>query len=127
MVILRVADRLVLLSAAEITTEVGRVTRLVVMLKVAVVAPAGTMMLAGTVAMLVLLLTKRIMAPPEGAGALSVTVPVETEPPRTLVGLSVSLGDYGSCHSGVRNVRFGTLCANFSMPFYLREARKISL
>jgi hypothetical protein len=90
LVILRVADRLVLLSAAEITTEVGRVTRLVVMLKVAVVAPAGTMMLAGTVAMLVLLLTKRIMAPPEGAGALSVTVPVETEPPLTLVGLRVN-------------------------------------
>ena len=71
------------------------------MLKVAVVAPAGTMMLAGTVAMLVLLLTKRIMAPPEGAGALSVTVPVETEPPRTLVGLSVSALSVGSEGGGV--------------------------
>lgn len=47
-------------------------------------------MLAGTVATFVLLLTKRTTAPPEGAGALSVTVPVETEPPRTLVGLRVN-------------------------------------
>lgn len=47
-------------------------------------------MLAGTVATFVLLLTKRTTAPPEGAGALSVTVPVETVPPRTLVGLRVN-------------------------------------
>ena len=47
-------------------------------------------MLAGTMAMLVLLLSKAITAPPEGAGALSVTVPVEAEPPLTLVGLRVN-------------------------------------
>lgn len=52
-------------------------------------------MLAGTVATLVLLLTRLITAPPEGAGALSVTVPVETEPPRTLAGLKVSAVSVG--------------------------------
>ena len=72
------------------------------MLKVAVVAPAGTIMLAGTAATLVLLLTKRIVAPPEGAGELSVTLPAETEPPRTLVGLRVSALRVGSEGGGVR-------------------------
>lgn len=59
-------------------------------------APAGTLTLAGTLATLVLLLVKRIMAPPEGAGALSVTVPVDIEPPRTLAGLRLSALSVGS-------------------------------
>lgn len=73
------------------------------MLKVADVAPAGTMMLAGTVATFVLLLIRLISAPPEGAGALSVTVPVEVKPPLTLAGLRVSALSVGSGDgSGVR-------------------------
>src|SRR5947209_13467446 len=59
--------------------------------KVALVAPAGTITLEGTVAAPVLLLESRTWAPPAGAGPLSVTVPVEDcTPPTTLVGLSVS-------------------------------------
>jgi hypothetical protein len=81
---------LALLYSAEITTEVEWETRLVVTLKLADVAPSGTMILVGTVATFVLLLIKRIMAPPEGASALSVTVPVDAEPPLTLVGLRVN-------------------------------------
>ena len=93
-----------MLYCAEITTEVGRETRLVVTLKLADVVPAGTMMLAGTMATLGLLLTREITAPPEGAGTLSVTVPVEAEPPLTLVGLrlkELSAGNSAGVEVGV--------------------------
>lgn len=58
--------------------------------KVALVAPAATVTLEGTVANVVLLLESVTCAPPEGAGPLRVTVPVEEFPPVTLVGLSES-------------------------------------
>src|SRR5258706_4248167 len=58
-------------------------------LKVALVGPAGTITLEGTLAGL-LLLESATCAPPAGAGPLSVTVPVEDVPPITPVGLSVS-------------------------------------
>ena len=82
-------------------------TRLVTTLKVADVAPAGTMMLAGTVATLVLLLVRLITRPPEGAGALSVTVPVETAPPRTLAGFRVNAVSVGSGPGGSVSVKVG--------------------
>jgi hypothetical protein len=103
----RVAEVLVLLYCAEITTEVGRETRVVVTLKLADVAPAGTMRLAGTVATLVLLLIRLITAPPDGAGALSVTVPVEVKPPLTLVGLRVSARSVGSADDVGVKVKVG--------------------
>ncbi len=59
-------------------------------MKLALVAPALTVTLDGTVATLVLLLESPTTAPPAGAGPLSVTVPVEELPPWTVVGLSVS-------------------------------------
>ena len=70
--------------AAEVATV------LVVTVKIALVAPAGMVTLAGTVATDVLLLESEMTAPPLGAGALSVTAPVEGDPPVTLVGFSVS-------------------------------------
>ena len=72
-------------------TEVEVATALLVLrLKLALVPPAGTVTLAGTVAAAVLLLESVTCAPPAGAGAFSVTVPVEGLPPVTLVGLTVS-------------------------------------
>jgi hypothetical protein len=81
----------VLLYEAEIRTEVETRTIDVFTVKVALVAPAGTVTVGGTVATLVLLLERDTTAPPLGAGPLKVTVPVEDcTPPTTLVGFSVS-------------------------------------
>jgi hypothetical protein len=71
-------------------TEVDAVTALVLTVNVALLAPAATVTVAGTVAVDVLLLERETTAPPVGAGPLSVTVPVEGDPPVTLVGFSVS-------------------------------------
>lgn len=71
-------------------TEVEAVTGLVNTVKLADVAPAGTVTLGGTVATAALLLESGTSAPPAGAGALKVTVPIEPVPPRTLVGSSVN-------------------------------------
>ena len=66
------------------------VTALVLTVNEAVLAPAATFTLAGTVAAVGLLLDKLTAAPPLGAGPLRVAVPVEGEPPWTLVGLKVT-------------------------------------
>src|SRR5262245_52098186 len=71
-------------------TVVEAATPLVLTVKVALVAPAATVTLAGTLPTVVLLLVREICAPPAGAAALSVTVPVEEFPPMTLAGLSAS-------------------------------------
>jgi hypothetical protein len=71
-------------------TGVDVVTALVLTVNVALLAPAATVTVAGTVAADVLLLERETTAPPVGAGPLSVTVPVEGDPPVTLVGFSVS-------------------------------------
>lgn len=61
-----------------------------VAVKVAVVAFAGTVTLAGTCAAAVLLLERVTTAPPVGAALLKVTVPVEEVPPTTDEGLIVT-------------------------------------
>src|SRR3989442_13379208 len=83
---MRSAVRVVLLYEAEILTVVEKITRDVFTLKVALVAPSETVTPAGTVAA-ALLLARETTAPSRGAGARSVTVPVEERPPVTLVGL----------------------------------------
>ena len=71
-------------------TVVDEATALVVTTNVALVAPGATVTLESTVAAVVLLLESTTCTPPEGAGPLNVTVPVEEFPPVTLVGLSES-------------------------------------
>jgi hypothetical protein len=72
-------------------TAVDKATALVLTVNVALVAPAATVTLEGTLAVVVLLLERATCAPPAGAGPLSVTVPVEDcAPPTTLVGFSVN-------------------------------------
>ena len=83
---------------AEIVTGVDAVTALVLTVNVALLAPAATITLAGTVAAAVLALERETAAPPLGAGPLSVTVPVEGDPPVTLIGFSAieeSVGEPG--------------------------------
>ena len=79
-----------LLYEAEIVAEVGSRTVDVFTVKVALLLPAGTVTLEGTLAA-ALLLESITCAPPKGAGPLRVTVPVEDcTPPMTLVGFNVS-------------------------------------
>ena len=72
-------------------TGVEAVTARVVTLNVALVAPAGMVTPAGTVATAGLLLVSETTAPLVRAGPLSMTLPVEGDPPLTLVGFSVSM------------------------------------
>jgi hypothetical protein len=70
--------------------------RFVETMNVLLVAPAGTVMLLGTEAILAELLERVTLRPPVGAGPLSVTVPVELLPPFTVVGLRDSDNNGGS-------------------------------
>ena len=76
-------------------TEVFPGTELVLIVKLIEVAPAGTVVNDGTVATEVLLLARVTMAPPEGAGAVRVTVPVAEVPPSTAVGFKVNVESAG--------------------------------
>jgi hypothetical protein len=70
-------------------TVVRSVTGFVDTVAVAVVAPAGTVTLVGTVAADVLELVRATTEPPAGAGLFSLTVAVDGEPPVTEVGVRV--------------------------------------
>ena len=73
-------------KTAEMVAEVEVVTELVVILKVALLLPVVMVTLVGT--LVALELSDSITtAPPLGAAALKVTVPIEELPPTTLVGL----------------------------------------
>ena len=86
-------------KTAEIVADVDAVTDVVVMVNVALVAPAATVTLAGTAAAAELS-ESDTAAPPAGAAALSVTVPVDELPPTTVDGLSdtaESVGPVAPC------------------------------
>lgn len=74
-------------ALAVIVTGVDAVTLAVVIAKASLVAPCGTVTLAGTV--VALLLSASVTTnPPEGAAAVKVTVPCDGLPPTTDVGLT---------------------------------------
>jgi hypothetical protein len=93
------------LYEAEMVTEVETRTADVLTVNVALVAPAGTVTVEGTLAA-ALSLARATCAPPAGAGPLKVTVPVEDcTPPTTLVGFKVSEETVGSGGGGGVTVR----------------------
>lgn len=63
-------------------------TALVVTLKLALLAPAATVTLAGTPATAGLLLARATTAPPAGAAAVKLAVPLDEVGPTTLVGFT---------------------------------------
>ena len=74
----------------EIDNAVVAITLVVVIEKVALVAPAAMVTLAGTVATAVFALLRPTTAPPAGAPAVSVTVPCDELPPTTEVGVTLT-------------------------------------
>lgn len=91
--IVKIADALPPAADAVIVTFVDALIPTVLTVNVADDAPAATVTVDGTDAD-TSSVVKLMMAPPDGAGWLRVTVPVEADPPMTVVGLSVKpLGD----------------------------------
>src|SRR5437879_7019504 len=84
------AERETALKVPVIDSTVEAVTDVVVIEKVALVAPAAMVTLAGTVATAVFALLRPTTAPPAGAPAVSVTVPCDELPPTTEVGVTLT-------------------------------------
>ena len=90
----KMAVRLTPPKVAVSVTAVADATDVVVAANVALVAPAATVTLAGTVTALFALVSATC-APPVGAAAVRVTVPVEEAPPTTLVGETATVDRVG--------------------------------
>lgn len=94
---------------AVIVALVGFFVAFVLTVNVRDVAPSAMTTLAGTVASDVFELARFTVAPPAGAAAESVTVPVEVRPPTTVVGLSVSAAS-ATGGGGTTGLRVSTAC-----------------
>ena len=95
-------------SEPVIVAAVAVVTDEVVTVKVLLVAPAGIDTFVGT-AVVLELSESETNVPPLGAAALSVTVPVEELPPRTLLGLNVTEVSVGPIGGGVTLIGLFTI------------------
>jgi hypothetical protein len=104
----RLAVRVTPLKTPEIVADVDAVTEVVVIVKLALVAPAGTVTVAGTAAAFELSVTDTA-TPPLGAAPLKVTVPVEELPPATLAGFSDNAESVGAEPGG-----FTVIAANWN-------------
>lgn len=98
-------------------TGVLVVTTLVFTVKVALVRPAATVTLLGTVATEVLLLESDTVTPPVGATPFRVTVPVDVLPPLTVVGFRLVAESDGRV-----TVRFAFCVAPLNEAEILTEA-----
>lgn len=98
-----------------IVAVVVDVTAAVVTLKVAVLRPAGTSTVDGTVAEAEFELKLTVM-PPDGEMPLRVTVPVEFDPPKTVLGETVTLDSV----AGVI-VRVAVLVAPLKVPVIVAD------
>jgi hypothetical protein len=84
------------------------VTVCAVTVKFALVAPAGTVTVAGTVATVVSPADSCTTAPPDGAAPLSVTVPVDVAPPAMVDGVNANDETAGMASAGgpIASARF---------------------
>jgi hypothetical protein len=105
----KVADFVIPPAEAVIVTTVLLFTEAVLIVNFADVLPANTLTVAGTLAFVGLLLETLIVISPAGAGAVSVIVPTDVRPPRTLLGLS-DIPNSPACAAGftVNDVDFVT-------------------
>jgi hypothetical protein len=117
--IVRLTVRVAPPNAAEIVATDDAVTAVVEIVKFALVDPAGTVTLAGSDAALELS-ESETSAPPLGAAALSLTVPVADVPPTTAVGLtatdeSAAVGDGGFTPSAANSVELPSVAASWTV------------
>ena len=99
-VTVRVADRVAPPAVPMMIDDCELATGFVVTVKVAAVAPAGTVTLGGTVAAVVLSLDSETTTPPAGANEVNETVAVTGVPPTTVVWLRVSATSDGVVEGG---------------------------
>src|SRR3954463_5609856 len=99
------------------SADCGFGTTKVVTGKLALLAPAGTVMLGCTVAAAGSSLDSATVKPPAGAAAVSRTVPVTGVPPRTSVGLTVTaVSAAGADEGGGDDVGGGFPCFAPALP-----------
>lgn len=102
-----VAEREIPFSVAVMIELTGDAIEIVLTVKFTLVAPAGTVTLAGTEA--IALELERVTVVGDEAAALSVTVPVDALPPATLAGFNVKPVIDGALFAGGVTVKIA-LC-----------------